>query len=162
VLRAAPLATVLATWFGAGFLPIVPGTWGSILAIPFVEAAFRTGGLAGLAGFALATSLAGIPAAGVVARLRREGDPSAVVIDEVAGQAIALLPVYAFARGGSVPRFWILVAVSFFLFRAVDVVKPGPVGKAERLPGGLGVMADDLLGGTLVALLLAGFLLVAP
>jgi phosphatidylglycerophosphatase A len=160
VLRSAPLATALATWFGAGFLPIAPGTWGSLFAIPFVEAAFRVGGLPGLAGFAAATSLAGIPAAGAVARLRRQGDPSAVVVDEVAGQAIALLPVYAFARGGSALRFWILVAVAFFLFRAVDVLKPGPVGKAERLPGGLGVMADDLLGGTLVALLLAGFLIV--
>lgn len=160
VVRAAPVASVLATWFGTGFLPVAPGTWGSLFAIPFVEAAFRAGGLAGLAGFALAASAAGIPAAGAVARLRRQGDPSAVVIDEVAGQAIALLPVYAFTRGGPAVRFWILVAVAFFLFRVVDVVKPGLVGKAERLPGGLGVMADDLLGGALVALLLAGFLLV--
>ncbi len=106
------------------------------------------------------TSAAGLATAGRVARLRRQGDPSAVVIDEVAGQAIALLPVYAFARGGTPVRFWILVAAAFFLFRAVDVVKPGPVGAAEKLPGGLGVMADDLLGGALVALLLSGFLLV--
>jgi len=160
VLRSAPFATAAATWFGVGFLPVAPGTWGSLFAIPFVEAAFRAGGLAGLAGFALAASLAGIPAAGAVARLRRQEDPSAIVIDEVAGQAVALLPVYAFARGGSTARFWVFVSIAFFLFRAVDVVKPGPVGEAERLPGGLGVMADDLLGGALVAVLLAGFLLV--
>ena len=160
VLRAAPLAGALATWFGAGFLPVAPGTWGSLFAIPFVEAAFRLGGLSGIAGFAIVTSLAGIAAAGTVARLRRQGDPSAVVIDEVAGQAVALLPVYAFARGGPPVRFWIIVAAAFFLFRVVDVVKPGPVGEAEKLPGGLGVMADDLLGGALVAVLLAGLLLV--
>jgi len=160
VFRSAPVATAVATWFGAGFLPIAPGTWGSLLAIPFVEAAFRTGGFAGLVGFAVATSLAGIPAAGAVARLRRQGDPSAVVIDEVAGQAISLLPVYAFARDGSPARFCLLVAVAFFAFRAVDIVKPGPIRKAESLPGGLGVMADDLLGGLFVAALLAAFLLV--
>lgn len=158
VLRAAPGATLLATWFGAGFLPVAPGTWGSLFAVPFVEAAYRLGGLAGLLAFALAVSAAGIPAAGAVARLRGEGDPSPVVIDEVAGQAIALFPVYAFARSGSSPWFWGLVAAAFLLFRVIDVVKPGPVGKAEKLPGGLGVMADDLLGGFFVALLLGAFL----
>jgi phosphatidylglycerophosphatase A len=161
VLRSAPVAGALATWFGAGFLPVAPGTWGSLLAIPFVEGAFRLGGMPALAGFAVAVSVAGVPAAGAVARLRREGDPSAVVIDEVAGQSIALLPLYAIARSGPPVRFWLLVGAAFLLFRVVDVLKPGPVGRAERLPGGLGVMADDLLGGMLVAALLAGFLLVA-
>ena len=160
VFRASPAATLLATWFGTGFLPVAPGTWGSLLAIPFIEGAFRLGGLPGLVGFALVVSLAGIPAAGAVARLRGQPDPSQVVIDEVAGQAIALLPVYAFARAGSSSRFWILAGIAFFLFRFVDVVKPGPIGMAESLPGGLGVMADDLLGGLLVAALLAGLLFV--
>jgi len=160
VFRSAPLATAVATWFGAGLLPIAPGTWGSLFAIPFVEAAYRALGFPGVLAFAAATSLAGIPAAGAVARLRRQGDPSAVVIDEVAGQAVSLLPVYAFARIGPPSRFFLLVAVAFFAFRAVDILKPGPIRKAESLPGGLGVMADDLLGGLLVAALLAGFLLV--
>jgi len=154
----APLATILATWFGSGFLPVAPGTWGSLLAIPFVEGAFRLGGLPGLVVFALVASGAGIPAAGAVARLRGERDPSPIVIDEVAGQAIALLPVYAFARAGSSTRFWTLVGIAFLLFRIADVVKPGPIGKAESLPGGLGVMADDLLAGLLVALVLAAVL----
>lgn len=160
VFRAAPAATILATWFGAGFLPVAPGTWGSLLAIPFIEGSFRLGGLAGLVGFAALASVAGIPAAGAVARLRAEKDPSEVVIDEVAGQAIALLPVYALARASSPARFWLLAGIAFLLFRVVDVVKPGPVGRAEKLPAGLGVMADDLLGGFFVAILMAGFLAV--
>ncbi len=160
VFRDEPLAASLATWFGAGFLPVAPGTWGSLLAIPFIEVVFRLAGVLGVVGFAIAVSVAGIPAAGAVVRRRAEKDPSEVVIDEVAGQAIALLPVYAFARAGTSSRFWILAGIAFFLFRVVDVVKPGPIGKAESLPGGLGVMADDLLGGLLVAALLAGFLLV--
>jgi len=154
VFRAGPLAATLATWFGAGFLPVAPGTWGSLLAIPFIEGSFLLGGIPGLTGFALVVSLAGIPAADAVVRRRAEKDPSQIVIDEVAGQAIALLPVYLFARGGSPVRFWLLALVAFLLFRVVDVLKPGPIRKAEGLAGGLGVMADDLLGGLLVALVL--------
>lgn len=160
VFRAAPLAATLATWFGAGFLPVAPGTWGSLLAIPFVEAAYRLGGAAGLVGFSILVSLAGIPAAGAVARLRAAEDPSEVVIDEVAGQSLALLPVYLLARAGSPVRFTTFAVLAFLLFRAVDVLKPGPVRKAERLPGGLGVMADDLLGGVLSAIVLTAVLVV--
>lgn len=159
IFRVAPLSAVLATWFGSGFLPIAPGTWGSLFALPFVEGAFRLGALWGLAAFALVTSLGGIVVAGTVARLLQRGDPSEVVIDEVAGQAISVFPVYALARTAGPLLFWGLVALSFVLFRIVDVVKPGPVGKAESLPGGLGVMADDLLGGLLVAVVLAAGLL---
>ena len=160
VFRAAPLASVLATWFGAGFLPVAPGTWGSLLAIPFVEGSFRLAGAAGLVGFAVAVSFAGIPAAGAVAGLRADDDPSQVVIDEVAGQAISLFPVYLLARAGSSTRFWLLAGLAFLLFRVVDVLKPGPVRRAERLPGGLGIMADDLLGGLFVALVLSAVLAV--
>jgi phosphatidylglycerophosphatase A len=158
VFSAAPISAVVATWFGAGFLPFAPGTWGSLLGIPFVEAAFRLGGVAALVGFALVVSLGGIPAAGAVSRLRADKDPSQVVVDEVAGQAIALLPVYVMARAGSPARFWVFVFLAFLLFRVVDVLKPGPVRRAESLPGGLGVMADDLLGGLFVALVLAAVL----
>ncbi len=158
IFRAAPSAVILATWFGAGFLPVAPGTWGSLFAVPFVEASFRLGGLAGLALFTLLAAVAGIPAAGAVARLLGEKDPSQVVIDEVAGQAIALVPVYTLARSGSSARFWSFAFLAFLLFRVIDVLKPGPVRRAEGLPGGLGIMADDLLGGFLVALVLAAAL----
>ncbi len=157
--RAAPVSAFLATWFGSGLLPIAPGTWGSLFALPFVEAAYRLGGLPGLAAFAAAASIGGIAVAGTVARLRQRGDPSEVVIDEVAGQAISAFPVYALARDATPFLFWGLVALSFVLFRIVDVVKPGPVGKAESLPGGLGVMADDILGGLFVAVVLVAGLL---
>ncbi|MFI5181227.1 MAG: phosphatidylglycerophosphatase A [Thermoanaerobaculia bacterium] len=157
--RAAPVSAVVATWFGSGFLPIAPGTWGSLFALPFVEVAYRLAGLAGLGSFAVGVSLAGIPASGIVARLREQEDPSQVVVDEVAGQAISVFPVYALARSAGPLLFWGLVALSFVLFRIVDVVKPGPVGKAESLPGGLGVMADDILGGLFVAAVLAAALL---
>lgn len=158
VFGTAPVDAALATWFGSGFLPVAPGTWGSLFALPFVEGAYRLAALPGLVAFAIVVSLGGIFVAGRTAGLREEEDPSEIVIDEVAGQTISVLPVYALARTAGPLLFWSLVALSFVLFRIVDVVKPGPVRKAESLPGGLGVMADDLLGGFFVALLLAGIL----
>lgn len=153
--RKAPVSVALATWFGTGFLPIAPGTWGSAVAIPFVELSYRLLGLAGIAIFALAVSAAGVVAAGRAARARGVEDPSEVVIDEVAGQALALLGVYAFCpMTHRSPVFLAMVALAFLVFRVVDVVKPGPVGAMERLPGGLGVMADDLLGGLLTGIAL--------
>lgn len=148
--RTAPVSVAFATWFGTGFLPIAPGTWGSAVAIPFVEASYRLMGLAGIALFALAVGSIGIVTAGRAARARGIEDPSEVVIDEVAGQALALLGVYAFCpMNHRSPVFLGLVVAAFLVFRVVDVVKPGPVGWMERLPGGLGIMADDLLGGLL-------------
>jgi len=78
-----------------------------------------------------------------------------VVIDEVAGQAISVFPVYLLAPRERPVLFWGAVAASFFLFRVIDILKPGPVRKLEALPGGLGIMADDLLGGVFAGALMA-------
>jgi phosphatidylglycerophosphatase A len=160
VWRTSPFATAIATWFGAGFLPLVPGTWGSVATLPVVELLYRAAGVRTIAALAVAAALAGIPAAGVVAKKRGIGDPSEVVIDEVAGQAISVFPVYLLAPRGRPLLFWAAVLASFFLFRVIDVWKPGPVGKLESLPGGLGIMADDLLGGVIVAVSMAAALFV--
>jgi phosphatidylglycerophosphatase A len=77
------------------------------------------------------------------------GDPNEVVIDEIAGQAIALAGLHIAFPG---PAPWPGVLAAFALFRLLDVTKPGPIGALERLPGGLGIMADDLLAGLVVAL----------
>lgn len=157
--RTSPVATAIATWFGAGFLPLVPGTWGSAATLPVVELLYRVAGLWTIAGFAVVAALAGIPAAGAVAKRRGVGDPSEVVIDEVAGQAISVFPVYLLAPRERPIFFWGSVLAAFFLFRVIDVWKPGPVGKLEALPGGLGIMADDLLGGVFAAALMSAALL---
>ena len=74
-------------------------------------------------------------------------DPGEVVIDEVAGMWIALLPA---------GLIWWQILLAAMLFRLFDILKPGPVGWADkRLPGGLGIMADDLIAGALAALVLA-------
>jgi phosphatidylglycerophosphatase A len=159
VFAASRVTTLVSTWFGCGFLPIAPGTWGSLAAIPLAHVVATVWGVSGLAGFAAGVALIGIHASGETARLRGVGDPSEVVVDEVAGQAIALLPVYALVPPGAVAFRIGTVLLAFLLFRILDVWKPGPIGWLERLPGGFGIMADDLLGGAVAAAMIAAGLL---
>jgi phosphatidylglycerophosphatase A len=159
----AKVPMTVSTWFGAGFLPLVPGTWGSLAAIPVVHVVALFFGLSGLVGWSVGISLIGIHASHVTARLRGVGDPSEIVVDEVAGQSISLLPVYAVfpaAAGGR--GLWLSVVAAFFLFRFLDVWKPGPVRRLERLPGGFGIMCDDLLAGAVVAAFLGIALFFLP
>jgi phosphatidylglycerophosphatase A len=128
-------AVLLATWFGTGLLPKMPGTWGSLAALPF---AWYIAGAAGALGLLLAALLAflvGWWAAETVSRTGGVRDPGCVVIDEVAGQwlVLAVAPVDPLAY-----------AAGFVLFRLADIVKPWPASWADRsLHGGLGIMLDD-------------------
>jgi phosphatidylglycerophosphatase A len=139
----APLwATLVATFFGVGNLRPGPGSWGSAAAamIWFMLARWvpvnsHSAILACLIALAIAL---GIPAATRVARTSGTKDPQFVVIDEVAGQWIALL----FA-----PMTWKTLLVGFILFRGFDIVKPPPVRQLERLPEGTGIVVDDVAAG---------------
>jgi phosphatidylglycerophosphatase A len=140
-------ASLIATWFGLGLLPIVPGTWASLLALPLAWV-LRTG--TGAAGFAVAIALtfgAGWWATGSFARVRGVPDPGEAVVDEVVGQWLVLLaaPVN--------PLAWI---AGFLLFRLFDIWKPWPVRWADRhVKGGLGIMLDDILAAGYALLVLA-------
>ncbi len=154
VFRRAPLATLLATGLGSGLLPKAPGTWGSLLAVVLGEGLFQVVGLAGVAGLAGVSVLVGVPVSGRVAALRGRKDPGEIVVDEIAGQAIALAGLHAVLPAGAAdPLRWGLVGLAFAFFRALDILKPGPVDRLQSLPGGWGVMADDLLAGTLAGIL---------
>jgi phosphatidylglycerophosphatase A len=139
----APLwATQVATFFGIGRLRPGPGTWASAVTVVIWAAvayelppALRTPVAVTLA--ALVT-LVGIPAATRVARAAAVKDPQFVVIDEVAGQLIALI---------AVPLAWKTFLAGLILFRAFDIVKPPPVRQLERLPEGTGIMLDDVAAG---------------
>jgi phosphatidylglycerophosphatase A len=155
VFAEARVTTLVSTWFGVGFLPIAPGTWGSLATIPIAHVIVLLWGIWGLAGFALAVAVIGTHASGETARLRGVKDPGEVVVDEVAGQAIALIPVYALVPADAVVLRVGTILLAFFLFRILDVWKPGPIGWLERLPGGIGIMADDLLGGAVAAAMVA-------
>jgi len=127
---------LLATWFGSGYLPIAPGTWGSLAALPFAWVIAAWSGSFGLVVASIIVFVAGIWAADVYIGLSGGDDPGPVVIDEVAGQwlTLALIP----------PDFQLYV-IGFFLFRIADIFKPWPAGWADRaVKGGLGVMLDDV------------------
>ena len=84
-------------------------------------------------------------------------DPSECVIDEVAGQWLALFPI---ALGANVFA-WRPYVAAFLLFRALDMLKPWPIGEFERLPGGLGIMMDDVAAGIVAAAVLYGLMAIA-
>jgi phosphatidylglycerophosphatase A len=142
------LAGAISTWFGCGYSPKAPGTVGSAAAIviailverfaPFPPAWFAL--------WAAALSVPGIWAAGETARSLNLEDPQIVVVDEVAGQWLAL--------AGARVLDWKSYLAAFVLFRLFDIWKPPPVRQFERLPGGLGIVADDLMAGLYAALVL--------
>ncbi|HYN42597.1 MAG TPA: phosphatidylglycerophosphatase A [Thermoanaerobaculia bacterium] len=148
------MATLLATGLGSGLLPKAPGTWGSFLALLLGEGLFQVVGLVGVVGLAALSTSVGVPVSGRVAALRGRKDPGEIVVDEIAGQAIALAGLHAvLPAAASAPLRWGLVVVAFGLFRAFDILKPGSIGRLQSLPGGWGVMADDLLAGAVAGIL---------
>lgn len=148
VFRRSPGASLLATGFGAGLLPGAPGTWGSLLAVLVAEGLFALSGAGAVVLLAALATAGGVPASTRVAALRGRKDPPEIVVDEVAGQALALAMLHGVLPAASSPALrWGLVALAFGLFRLLDVAKPGPVDRVQSLRGGWGVMADDLLAG---------------
>jgi phosphatidylglycerophosphatase A len=135
-------ATLTATFLGIGNMRPGPGTWASAATTllwatlayvlpPITRAPLATG-------LAVFITLVGIPAATRVARAAGRKDPSAVVIDEVAGQLISLI---------AVPLAWKTFLAGFILFRVFDILKPPPVRQLERLPEGTGIVLDDVAAG---------------
>jgi len=147
-----PWSTRLATCFGIGWIPIASGTFASAFALPFGFALVLLGWQAVAIASAIAT-IVGVWACGAHAKKVRIHDPSECVLDEVAGQWLALLPVALAVR-----EDWRPFAMAFFLFRLFDILKPWPLSAAERLPGGWGVMMDDVLAGLIAAACLYGML----
>jgi phosphatidylglycerophosphatase A len=137
-------AWTVATFFGAGLCKPAPGTWASAAAV-LLWAAVAWGIhptpqallLFQLAGIAV-TLLVGVPAATIVERESGRTDPQLIVIDEVAGQWVALLGSHA---------NWRHAVIALFLFRLFDITKPFPVHLLERLPGGWGIVFDDVAAG---------------
>jgi phosphatidylglycerophosphatase A len=153
----------IATLGPVGHLKPAPGTWGSAAAIPLAWGLHAAGGFALLLLATLAVTAAGWWAVRAATRDSADKDPAEIVIDEVAGQWIALWPVSLGAQmaGASFWALWPGVLTAFLAFRLFDVWKPGPVGWADRQPGAMGVMADDLIAGWLAALVVAALAAVA-
>ncbi len=138
---------------GAGLIRPAPGTWGSLAALPLGWIVYTIGGPFLLAAAALALIPLGIRA--IAADMEETGahDPSWIVIDEVAGQWIALLPVAfgAWHAGVPVTALWPGILTAFLAFRLFDIWKPGPVGTADARSDATGVMLDDVIAGAFAA-----------
>lgn len=150
------LARIIATWFYCGLVPFAPGTAGSIAAIAIGWALNRYWGVPPLAIAGLGVLLAapGIWAAGVTAKSSGKKDPQIVVVDEVVGQWITLAGAVSLSWSGAALLNWSFWLLAFVLFRLFDIWKPPPVRQLERLPGGLGIVADDAMAGVYAAAVL--------
>lgn len=139
-------ALAIAT-FGVGYLPLIPGTFGSMAGVVVFLLLSQSRLLQLL--FIPVIVVLGIWAASQTERLLGRKDPGKVVVDEVAGQMIALMPLAFLAPDGP----WLVwVIVSFNLFRLFDIFKPYPARRCEGFPGGFGIMADDLVAGVYAAI----------
>lgn len=155
------IAQIICTFGGIGHLRPAPGTWGSLAAVPVAWGIAVQTGFWGLALATLVVCAGGILAIRSYAPAGEDVDRSEIVIDEVAGQWIALLPVVygAAASGSALLALWPGWVAAFVLFRLFDITKPGPVGWADRRKDALGVMLDDVIAGLVAAvgvLVLAG------
>jgi len=164
------ISLLLATWFGLGYLPKAPGTWGSIGAMALTllmawanarnyatsaspaNGNFWTSGLlpgSGEVAITLMIAVLGVIVAGRAARYAQIDDPQWVVIDEVSGQLITYCLFF-----WVLPLNWKSWLLGFILFRAFDIWKPFPARQLEHLPGGWGIMADDWMAGIYAAIVL--------
>jgi phosphatidylglycerophosphatase A len=142
------LALLIATWFGCGYFPWGPGTIGSLAAI-FIALLLHTYLGSGRLTFLLLTLALLWPAIWAATRTERlvqKEDPGLVVVDEVLGQWVTLLGVAVLDW-----KSWI---AAFILFRLFDIWKPWPVRRFEQLPGGVGIVMDDVAAGIYGALIL--------
>jgi phosphatidylglycerophosphatase A len=143
--RRGSVAFLIATWFGCGYAPKAPGTAGSLAGLLIAIALNYLGYGRGLLLLLTAILLApGIWSASVVARETNIIDPHIVVVDEVIGQWITLM--------GAATYNWKTFLAAFVLFRLLDVWKPAPARQLEGLPGGWGIVADDVMAGLYGAL----------
>ncbi|MCB1367496.1 MAG: phosphatidylglycerophosphatase A [Rhodobacteraceae bacterium] len=152
------MSRLIATFFWVGRVPFAPGTFGSLAALPVAYALHRFTGFPGFAIATIAIFLIGWWATAAATSGKADHDPGEIVIDEVAGQWIALWPL-------SFGLWWIGIDPAIFpypgwigafvMFRLFDIWKPGPVGWADRRHDALGVMLDDVIAGILAALVVS-------
>ncbi len=135
----------IATCFKVGYLPLAPGTWGSIFAILLWWIFIKDLNLYVFGVVIVLFFIIGIVTSNIVINELDDNDPSHIIIDELVGQWLALL---------FLPKGLINIAIAFILFRFFDIIKPWPISLIEKLPKGLGVMSDDLVAGFVTLVLI--------
>ena len=152
---------LIASCFGLGWMPVAPGTWGSLPPVLVFAIMLHFGApapaiVAVMVAFVVAASVACVACVPAVEALAGKTDPGEVVVDEVAGQAVAFLIIPLILPADlSMKQCCLVTGLGFLLYRVLDITKPWPIKKLEALPAGWGVLADDLLAGAFAALLLS-------
>lgn len=143
---------IIATWFGSGLLPIAPGTWGSLAAFPFAYLIYIHCAPYTLIIGTVALFFIGIQVSNNVIKNTWKKDPGFIVVDEVVGQWIALIPLsflnHYVGSNLSVWAFATIAVIAFLAFRIYDIWKPWPINYIHKnVSGGLGIMLDDVIAG---------------
>lgn len=150
---------MITSFFGAGLLPKAPGTWGSLAALPVGWVLHGLGGPILLGAATIVAFVLGLWATKEFTKDTEDHDPSEIVIDEVVGMWIALMPLsfgmwYMGAKDWAFPYpGWV---TAFIMFRLFDIWKPWIVGWADRMHTPMGVMLDDVLAGIMAAFVVMG------
>ena len=126
----------IATFLGIGKIPFAPGTWASLAAVPLFY--FLIDNPVIHLGTLVVVYFLGVYTTGEYAKNIGQVDPSSAVMDEVLGMGVAMW---------AIPRQWPFVIMAIILFRLFDIWKPYPIQRIEKLPGGWGIMTDDLVAG---------------
>ena len=148
------MSKLIATFFYVGHMRPAPGTWGSLAALPFAWIIITLTGVYGLILASIIAYALGLWATKMETAGKENHDPSEIVIDEVVGQWIALLPIayIVTSRGLDALALWPGWIVAFALFRLFDVTKPSLVGWADKRDDATGVMLDDVIAGVFAAI----------
>ena len=148
------MSAAIATIFGIGYLRPAPGTWGSLFALILAIVLVEIFGIIGFVFALLSISAFGWWATSVYLKQIKIKDPSEVVIDELVGQWIAVLPIVISAFYFKLEPFdlWPGWISSFLFFRLFDILKPSLIGWADEKNGALGVMLDDIFAGIAAAI----------
>ena len=135
----------IATCFKVGYLPLAPGTWGSVFAILLWWVLLKDLNTYIFGAIIIIFLLIGIVVSNIIIDQSGDHDPSHIIIDELVGQWLALFLI---------PDGFFNIAISFILFRFFDIIKPWPIRLIEKFPKGLGVMSDDLTAGLITLILI--------
>lgn len=145
------LAKTIATFFGLGYFPLAPGTLTSLAAVFLYKLYLKKLDWPLYLALIVLLFVIGIAASTAYSMSLNKKDPRKIVIDEATGQLLCLFRMN---------DAWPLLALSFVLFRFFDIVKPFPIKQVERLPGGLGIMTDDIVAAFYAGILVNLYLLV--
>jgi phosphatidylglycerophosphatase A len=138
---------IIATGFFSGFIPYAPGTFATLASLaPFLILKEFLGGSNALILLLIFSIVIGTLSAEKYSSLINEKDPGVIVIDEWAGFYLSLTPIVLLGM-----ESYLNFAIIFLAFRMLDITKPWPISQVENLPGGIGIMADDILAGLFIA-----------